>query len=340
MSSVTSIDSESVQTYLNQIQFDYQEFDYSSEWLTLNYLNNCFKELESIKESFDKVKKEGATYIKRLDEIRQDAISNIPSLIPYVKASINDEFNFFTTSSINVNQGSHLMLRSGKGTDSDIISKLDSKDTVAIIEDDGSEWVMVMTEDGKIGYVKRSGNGKDYILVEKEGIISNKVEDEVIEDPILEEIEISKEEKEKIVNEMQVHLKDSSSGLRIRSSGEFGDNIIGYLHNNDKVQVLGNANENGFVEVKVGERLGYVSKDYLAVSTEEVADPKIETSFTKTVVTSGSNLNLRSIPSLDNNTPVGSIKPGTSVTVLSENNGWAEIKIDGKRYYVSSKYLK
>jgi N-acetylmuramoyl-L-alanine amidase len=58
----------------------------------------------------------------------------------------------------------------------------------------------------------------------------------------------------------------------------------------------------------------------------------------KVSVDANSNLNLRKGPST-NTAVVGKLKNNTIVTVLSETNGWAHIRANGKEGYVSSQYL-
>ena len=99
---------------------------------------------------------------------------------------------------------------------------------------------------------------------------------------------------------------------------------------------------NGWAKVKVNGKTGYVSAQYLKSnngnnsgggSTEKV----IATKYVS--VNPGSNLNLRSAPST-NASIIGKLANGTKVDVLSESNGWAKVKVNGKTGYVSAQYLK
>ena len=56
-------------------------------------------------------------------------------------------------------------------------------------------------------------------------------------------------------------------------------------------------------------------------------------------VSPGSSLNIRLGPSTQTDI-ITKLAPGTAVTVLSEENGWAKVTANGKTGYVSTKYLK
>ena len=56
-------------------------------------------------------------------------------------------------------------------------------------------------------------------------------------------------------------------------------------------------------------------------------------------VKSGSTLNLRTVPTKKNNTPIAQLKGGTKVTVKSTANGWSKITWNHKTGYVMSSFL-
>ncbi len=102
-------------------------------------------------------------------------------------------------------------------------------------------------------------------------------------------------------------------------------------------QVLVYSESNGWAKIQVNGRDGYVRSEYLAnVATASSSEPRITVKYVS--VSSGSNLNLRSAAST-NSSILAKLTNGTEVSVISEANGWAKVKVNGKEGFVSSTYL-
>lgn len=99
------------------------------------------------------------------------------------------------------------------------------------------------------------------------------------------------------------------------------------LNKGYKVEYIGT--KGSWVQAKYNGTTGYVHGDYVDTYTE---------SNTITKVVTATNLNVRSGAGT-NYSVIGSLKNGTSVSVISESNGWSKINYNGKVGYVSSQYL-
>ena len=98
--------------------------------------------------------------------------------------------------------------------------------------------------------------------------------------------------------------------------------------------------KNGWAEVKVNGKVGYVSTAFLQKthpdSKPQEPAPQPVTKYVS--VNPGSSLNLRNGPSTSA-AIIGSLPNGTAVTVYSVTGGWAKVKVDGKEGYVSTEFL-
>ena len=126
------------------------------------------------------------------------------------------------------------------------------------------------------------------------------------------------------------------SYLNVRQSPSTHAPVIARLMRGTEVTVT--SIQNGWAKVKVDGKEGYVSTTYLTPLVIDAVIPE-KTTAKYVHVDPGSRLNLRKEPSL--NAPIVAMLPrGTKVEVLSESNGWAKVKVNGKTGYVSAQYLK
>ena len=99
------------------------------------------------------------------------------------------------------------------------------------------------------------------------------------------------------------------------------------LNKGYKVEYIGT--KGSWIQVKYNGKTGYVHGDYVG---------SYSNSSTTTKVVTATSLNVRSGAGTKYSI-IGSLKKGTSVSVISESNGWSKINYNGKNGYVSSKYL-
>ena len=123
-------------------------------------------------------------------------------------------------------------------------------------------------------------------------------------------------------DEQQKVIKVTTAKLRLRSSmsAKTDANIILIIPKGNKVELL-SEQENGWVKVKYGSRIGYVMSQYLKNSKKEASSNGV-------VKIMAENLNVRSSMSkASDSNIIGLVKKGTSVTILSkESNNWYKIK--------------
>ncbi|MEZ2715713.1 SH3 domain-containing protein, partial [Niallia circulans] len=122
---------------------------------------------------------------------------------------------------------------------------------------------------------------------------------------------------------------NKGSVLNVRVGPSISTSVVTTLKAGEKVSVL--SETNGWSKVDVDGKIGYVSSSYLTTKQE---------SFVKYVsIDPSSTLNVRESASTKANV-VTKLKNNTKVEVISESNGWAKIKVNGKNGYVSSQYIK
>jgi uncharacterized protein YgiM (DUF1202 family) len=127
----------------------------------------------------------------------------------------------------------------------------------------------------------------------------------------------------------KVALEYSSSRLRIRSSASTSSSILGHVPNGASVNILEELS-GGWLKIEYSGITGYVSGKYVSVDASS--------SQTTGKITNCSYLNFRSGPDTTYSS-YGSIKNGTSVTILGSSDGWYKISYNSKEGWVSSKYV-
>ena len=137
--------------------------------------------------------------------------------------------------------------------------------------------------------------------------------------------------------------KVSCSSLNVRSNPSLSSAVIGGVSKNQTVSII--SESNGWSKIKYGSGIGYVSSQYLydgnntissgngGSSSNESAQP----GFVK-LSNSSSLLNVRSSANLSSSI-IGSLKNGSSVSILGKTGSWYKIKYGSKVAYVSSNYI-
>lgn len=120
--------------------------------------------------------------------------------------------------------------------------------------------------------------------------------------------------------------------LRLREEPNTSCTVLTTLDAGTCVVVLEDA-QDGWYKVSYQDQTGYLSADYVDVSTQLDADLG-----SGRVTTEGSSLNVRSGPGTDNG-KVTSLYNNTVVKITGIENGWYKIEHNGQRGYVSSDYM-
>lgn len=132
--------------------------------------------------------------------------------------------------------------------------------------------------------------------------------------------------------------KANTGQLRVRSGPGTSFQVVGSLSKGQEVTIL-SQNENWYkISSSFGE--GWVSKAYISITSvkQESSATPAAAKVTGTAVVSTDTLNIRKGPSASS-TIVGKLTKGTSVTILSKQNDWAEVSYLKVKGWVNAKYL-
>ncbi|WP_339164355.1 SH3 domain-containing protein [Siminovitchia sp. FSL W7-1587] len=220
------------------------------------------------------------------------------------------------TKYVSVNPGSNLNLRSTASTRGSVIGKL-SRGTQVSVLSESNGWAKV-TANGKTGYVSSQ------YLSSQSGAPTAPTPS-----PSAPGKTITKYVNHASISGISMHTKPSSQAsvmVNIASG----------------VPVLVYSEENGWAKIRAYGKDGYVQSKYLAATPPATGggqDNNAPGGQVKYVnINAGSNLNLRSSPSLSASV-IAKLANGTVVNFLSEKDGWAKVSVNGKTGYVSSQYL-
>ena len=204
-----------------------------------------------------------------------------------------------------------LNVRSGPSTDNEVIGKLYENNTVKILESSNG-WYKIQKNDGQTGWV--SG---EYITL-----------------------------KGNSSNDSSFKATVTASVLNVRSGPSTNDIVISKINTGTEVEVL--EESNGWYKVKLKNgQVGWASAQYLSTNStsdnqensNDQQDFSNEVSISKTGIVKADVLNIRSNPGT-NNSIIGKLYNGESITVLSEQNNWYKIKkSNGQIGWVSAQYI-
>ncbi|MCQ6277102.1 SH3 domain-containing protein [Bacillus sp. V3B] len=253
------------------------------------------------------------------------AVLSTPAFAKVIHAAENDtpvaEINEITTTQyVKVGSGSHLNLRTSATTKSTVLAKLkDGTEVTIYSEKDG--WAKVKAA-GKEGYVSTG-----YLSKTKPSTASTTATPA----PKLTPAPTITTEYVKV---------GSSTYLNLRTSATTKSTVLAKLKDGTKVTIY--SEKDGWAKVKAAGKEGYVSTAYLSKTKPSTPSTPAPTAPAPTIqyvdVDKGSNLNMRNKPST-NASIIIKLARGHEVTVISEENGWSQIKAYGKEGYVSSEYL-
>ena len=249
-------------------------------------------------------------------------------IVEYLKANVNigessdsNDSNTDSDSTTEIKTGkvtasSSLNIRSGAGTSYSIIGSLKTNDTVEILETLNG-WYKIKYNN-TVGYVS-----SQYVSVTTTPTPNNGTNDDTITDS---------------TTQTKTGTVTASSSLNVRSGAGTGYAIIGSLPSKATVEILETLN--GWYKIKYNNTIGYVSSQYVSITTSSGSSSNSGTTQTKTgTVTASSSLNVRSSAST-NSSIIGSLKSKATVEILQTLNGWYKIKYNNTTGYVSSQYIK
>ncbi|WP_027634611.1 SH3 domain-containing protein [Clostridium hydrogeniformans] len=227
------------------------------------------------------------------------------------------------------NAPSGLRIRSGAGTNYDVVGWLKNGETVSIKGIEGS-WVKIDVN-GKTGYIH-----KDYVS-NKVGTGNNNNNN-------------NNNSNNSVASKGKV--KNISSVLRIRENAGTNFGILGFIGNGAEFQILEKAN--GWYKIKYNSITGFIHGDYVeeikgssnsnnGSSEDKGKEDTIVINKRGKVVNVSTSLRVRSSNS-ENSTVIGYLTPGATFDILSKKGDWYNIRFDTydvkKEGYVHKDYVE
>ena len=136
-----------------------------------------------------------------------------------------------------------------------------------------------------------------------------------------------------------------NGGLNVRSGAGTGYSVIGSLSNGSKVEIVETSGT--WYKIKYGSGYGYVSKDYITVSSSSSGNSSSSStgssSSSSTTIQSGTvkvngGLNVRSGAGTSYSV-IGSLSNGSKVEIVETSGTWYKIKYGSGYGYVSKDYI-
>ena len=226
--------------------------------------------------------------------------------------------------------------RTGPSTSDSVLGTIPKGTKVQIIGINSGWYKLIYN--GKTGYMR-----SDYIDITSF--------DEVKEETNTGSSTTQKPEENTGSSETSVNKNGSVTGnyVRFRSAPSLNATIISMLNKGTTVKVV--AETDGWYKITYGSNTGYMSKDYIVLSSGESSsgnttttppasstDPDVETMDESGYVT-GNYVRLRKGPST-NDAIITTLNRGTSVKVIGKTNGWYQIRYNGNTGYMSADYVK
>ena len=133
------------------------------------------------------------------------------------------------------------------------------------------------------------------------------------------------QDKTKVSQRTLATIINVNSNLNVRLDAGINYDTIGYVCNNDEVEIL--SEKGDWYRISFNGREGYVSKKYVSVKDE---DKKVENTA-KSLVKKGkavnvnSTLNIRQAAEV-NSSVIGTLKNGDTFEIISKSGEWYNIK--------------
>ena len=234
--------------------------------------------------------------------------------------------NTTTTQSGTVKVNGALNVRSGAGTSYSVIGSLSNGAKVEIVETSGS-WYKIKYGSG-YGYIS-----KDYVTVSSSsnsGSTNNGNSN-------------SGSTNNSNSNTGSSNTTTTQSGtvkvngaLNVRSGAGTSYSVIGSLSNGAKVEIV--ETSGSWYKIKYGSGYGYISKDYVTVSSSSNSGSTNTTTMQSGTVKVNGALNVRSGAGT-NYSVIGSLSNGAKVEIVETSGSWYKIKYGSGYGYVSKDYI-
>ena len=229
--------------------------------------------------------------------------------------------NAITTQSGTIKVNGALNVRSGAGTNYSVIGSLSNGAKVEIVETSGS-WYKIKYGSG-YGYIS-----KDYVTVSSS---SNSGSTNTG----------NNNAGNSSATTTQSGTIKVNGALNVRSGSGTSYSVIGSLSNGANVEIV--ETSGSWCKIKYGSGYGYVSKDYVTVSSSSNNGSSSSSSSSTTTTQSGTvkasgGLNVRSGAGTSYSV-IGSLSNGSQVEIVETSGSWYKIKYGSGYGYVSKDYI-
>ena len=219
-----------------------------------------------------------------------------------------------------------LNVRSGAGTNYSVLGSLSNGAKVEIVGTSGS-WYKIKYGSG-YGYVS-----KDYVTVSSS---SNNSSSNSGSSNSGSSNNTTTTPSTSITGTIKVN-----DALNVRSGAGTSYSVIGSLKNGATVEIV--ETSGSWYKIKYGSGYGYVSKDYVTVSSSNNNSSSNNTTTTPSTSTTGTikvndTLNVRSGAGTSYSV-IGSLKNGATIEIVETVNSWYKIKFNNGYGYVSKDYV-
>ncbi len=222
-----------------------------------------------------------------------------------------------------------LRLREEASVDASIVALLSMSDEVEILEENNG-WYKVKAEvnsEQVEGYVSA-----DYIEVNEETSEENKVEEEK------NDTEEKAAENTNTQEENKVMIKVLSAGTKIYLTPVINSIVLETISEEKQIEITSEVN--GWSYITLENEKGWVRTENITEkeASETEQQNNNNNSSQKTGYISGSSVNFREEANTSG-TVISKLSRNTEVKVLSEENGWSKIEVNGTVGFVSSSYV-
>ena len=218
-----------------------------------------------------------------------------------------------------------LRLREDASVEASIVALLSMSDEVEIIEENNG-WYKVKAEvnsEEVEGYVSA-----EYIEVKEENSEETKVEEEKND---------TEEETNTENTENKVIIKVLAVGTKVYLTPVVNSIVIENIQEEKQLEIKSEIN--GWAYITVGDIKGWVrTENIIEKEASETEQENNNNSSQKTGYISGSSVNFREEANTSGKV-ISKLSRNTEVKVLSEENGWSKIEVNGTQGYVSSSYI-
>lgn len=133
------------------------------------------------------------------------------------------------------------------------------------------------------------------------------------------------------------HVVNVSTSLRVRSSANTNSKVLGYLHNGEKVNIIGKTGS--WYKISFSGKTGYVYGSYIREGSNNHEASTANLSKRGKVVNVETSLRVRSGASTSH-AVIGYLHEGNTFDIVGKSGSWYKINFNGKHGYVSSEYVK